>query len=385
MYRRFLCWALVGAAYLDAPSPVRAEYVFTTIDYPGAVSTEVNNIDNAGRVVGSYQDSAGGVHAYVLENGVFTSFDVPSALGTTSANGINATGQIVGWYIGYQPAPPYQATTRAYLRSGDVYTDLASVGQSNPLSSSFEAKAYAVNDAGHAVGYYAQPSNGVYRGFFYNGTNNVTLSGASQAIGINNSDAIVGYYFSGKPHGFLYTGGTYTTVDYPLLGSLGTVAQGINDTGDIAGIYFDANDKDHGFVKTSAGFTTVDYPGSIFSGLVGINNAGQVAGYYRDAIGFHGYLATPVAAADYNTDGSVDGEDLDAWSGNFGVSSNANKSMGDANGDGDVDGADFLTWQTQVSPVATFTAAAAVPEPSAAALVLAGGVALIAAARWRSA
>jgi len=41
----------------------------------------------------------------------------------------------------------------------------------------------------------------------------------------------------GAPHGFLYSGGTFTTLDVP--GSLLTQAFGINDSGEIVGRFVD--------------------------------------------------------------------------------------------------------------------------------------------------
>lgn len=55
------------------------------------------------------------------------------------------------------------------------------------------------------------------------------------------------------------------------------------------------------------------------------------------------------SSADFNRDGSVDGDDLAAWSGGAGQSNNVEKADGDADNDGIVDGADFLAWQRQVS------------------------------------
>ncbi|MBN1853522.1 MAG: lamin tail domain-containing protein [Pirellulales bacterium] len=51
-------------------------------------------------------------------------------------------------------------------------------------------------------------------------------------------------------------------------------------------------------------------------------------------------------SADFNLDGSVDGEDLQIWDSEFGNTSGAAQTTGDADGDGDVDGNDFLIWQT---------------------------------------
>lgn len=51
-------------------------------------------------------------------------------------------------------------------------------------------------------------------------------------------------------------------------------------------------------------------------------------------------------STDFNSDGNVDGGDLDIWQGGFGTPSGANLNDGDANGDVDVDVNDFLIWQS---------------------------------------
>lgn len=90
--------------------------------------------------------------------------------------------------------------------------------------------------------------------------------------------------------------------------------------------------------------------------------------------------------ADFNGDGTVDGEDLDAWKTGLGMSGVALKSNGDADGDRDVDGSDFLQWQralgSQLIPSATATASA-IPEPSGAALAACVGWCLLLARRLR--
>ena len=46
---------------------------------------------------------------------------------------------------------------------------------------------------------------------------------------------------SGKLHGFLLSGGVYTTLDDPFVGTIGTVARGINDMGEIVGYFANAS------------------------------------------------------------------------------------------------------------------------------------------------
>jgi len=75
--------------------------------------------------------------------------------------------------------------------------------------------------------------------------------GGTVAEGINDAGQIVGYYLDSSQvaHGFLYSGSTYTTIDDPL-GTKGTVAQGINDAGQIVGYYIDSGGNTHGFILT---------------------------------------------------------------------------------------------------------------------------------------
>lgn len=81
-----------------------------------------------------------------------------------------------------------------------------------------------------------------------------------------------------------------------------------------------------------------------------------------DAPDLGAYETSPVAfaAADFNEDGSVNGEDLDFWRAGYGTSTGAGHTDGDADEDGDVDGADFLIWQRNLS----VASAIAVPEPA---------------------
>jgi autotransporter-associated beta strand protein len=79
-------------------------------------------------------------------------------------------------------------------------------------------------------------------------------------------------------------------------------------------------------------------------------------------------------AGDFNGNGTVESTDLTAWQNGFGMPNGANASNGDGDADGDVDGSDFLVWQRNLgmtqSTAASAANAAAVPEPSAAMMLL---------------
>jgi probable HAF family extracellular repeat protein len=93
-------------------------------------------------------------------------------------------------------------------------------------------------------------------------------------------------------HGFLLSGGTYTTLDVP--DSVLTAAYGINDAGQIVGVYTsDMRFSRHGFVWSEGVYTTFDVPGLTFNNL-GINNSGEIVGTYLEGGTVFGFLATPV-------------------------------------------------------------------------------------------
>src|SRR5262249_57798372 len=94
-------------------------------------------------------------------------------------------------------------------------------------------------------------------------------------------------------HGFLYSGGTYTTLDVPMMSY--TEADGINDLGHVVGTYQDSGFRFHGYIYRNGTYTTLDDPlGTVETVAQGVNNADQVVGFYLATIGpFHGFLVDP--------------------------------------------------------------------------------------------
>lgn len=109
-------------------------------------------------------------------------------------------------------------------------------------------------------------------------------SSSQNPICINDSGTIAGPYFDGKnTHGFLWTAdGSLITIDAP--GSTYTYASGINAAGMVTGIYDDANFNAHGFLRGTDGtWHSFDVPGSnfgFFPPTLSINNSGVVVGSY---------------------------------------------------------------------------------------------------------
>jgi uncharacterized membrane protein len=104
------------------------------------------------------------------------------------------------------------------------------------------------------------------------------------AFGINNAGDIVGDYTvdGNETHGFLLSGGYYTTIDYP--GATFTFLFGINDVGQIVGSAAGrSGELKRGFVYEIATqtFTDFAFPGAERTQAYGLNNAGDVVGSYE--------------------------------------------------------------------------------------------------------
>src|ERR1039457_2136321 len=78
--------------------------------------------------------------------------------------------------------------------------------------------------------------------------------------------------------------------------SMGTSAFGINSAGVIVGHYWNGVANLHGFIYSDGSYSTLDYPNATRgTSLAGINDYGVIAGTYQDAAGTHGFIGTPIA------------------------------------------------------------------------------------------
>jgi len=129
---------------------------YTTLDDPSATAgTFVQGINSSGQIVGYYHDNQGsGLHGFLLSGGTYATLDDTVAFfGTTLASGINASGQIVGWY---SDSANHQ---HGFLYDGRTYTTL-------DVPFSIQTEALGINDRGQIVGYYLDTSVHAH-GFLY--------------------------------------------------------------------------------------------------------------------------------------------------------------------------------------------------------------------------
>ena len=76
---------------------------------------------------------------------------------------------------------------------------------------------------------------------------------------------------------------TFTQIDFP--GAVATVVFGLNDRGQIVGFFGDAPSVLHGFLLDNGVFTQIDLPGAKLTKAYGINDRGQIVGGFADAGG----------------------------------------------------------------------------------------------------
>jgi uncharacterized membrane protein len=290
-------WAYALGAVLLPGGPVRADYVFQTIDYSG--TTVLYGINDSGQIIGDSPFHRPG--SFVESGGVFTTVAVPGHGGL--ARGINNAGTIVGYYA------TGGNNFHGFIDQGGTYTTFDAPG------AVYGTFATGINDAGDIVGYYRYKQDAAGIRFYSHGfllshgvitTFDVPGATSTLAEGINASGQIVGVSYADPrlldASSFLLSGGAYTTIQLP--GEAPDIyALGINSGGQIGGYSFDGG-KAHGFVLSGSSEVDVVDPnedprlgldGMYGTYVQGINDSGQVVGYYYDRrYQIHGFLATPV-------------------------------------------------------------------------------------------
>ena len=152
-----------------------------------------------------------------------------------------------------------------------------------------------ISDRGAVVGAIID-SSGLTHGFvrYQNGhyssalTDPEDTAGVTQGRGINNSTRICGNYTSDTSHGFFAQGATFHNYDVP--GSSFTVVLGLNNAGDFCGSDIPSSGVQSGFLSIGGVITEFTVPDATATLAYQINRSNQAAGYYIDVSGItHGY------------------------------------------------------------------------------------------------
>lgn len=279
---------LVLAALLIASAPMAlAQGTYTQADCPGAVGTLPWGIDTAGEVSGTYDDSSGKVHGFLLSGVTCTTIDYPETPTHTEVYGLNDEGQIVG-FDGSSVGFVYDVQTQTFTEikyPKAIYTV--------PI---------AINNAGTIAGYYYSMTGSLF-GFKLTGSTYMQISPpgtfAAQVFGITTSGEVVGFC-QAKRHirenvNFLFRPGKYELILKSIGGS--PLAFGINGSGNaIVGEYAPSGTGEEGLLYQNGTAQPLQFPGARSTAATSINSDGEVAGYFLDSKShYHGFTWTPPA------------------------------------------------------------------------------------------
>jgi hypothetical protein len=275
---------LAAILAVSLSSPVMgAVYNFSPLTYPGARFTGSYGLNDSGHAVGEYfvPDDLypkGFIYEPGEYHGTYTAFNIEGAISTT-LNDINNAGDLVGSYGGPEIKFPF-------LYSGGQLTPIIPPGAT-------KGEARSINNSGVIVG--DCEFGGQYRGWQYvSGTltfiDHPGDGVQTRVLGINDQGTMVGQIIDqgSIKHGFILKSGNFETLDFP--GALATRANSINNSEQVAGFYSFDNIVTHGFVYANGFFSTVDVPGESINEISRINRYGQIVGY-NEVNGFLGFPA----------------------------------------------------------------------------------------------
>lgn len=261
-------------------------------------------INNVGEVVGGYVGQGGDDAAFLYKGGAVSElFSMQGFFGADAflgAAGLNDDGIVAGNIYAQNN---YRGFIYDHGISRSLRDDLRAAFPTNPpgmdITGDFRAITTDINNQGEVVGVYravqSDSDNSPRFGLVdYNGA--VTLlqvpgAANTDAFGINDAGEIVGGSDVGA---FIYENGNYTILTAPMAATGTTVAEDVNDQGDIIGNYTDAAGIRHGFVYRDGTYITLDGPGAVSTTLSDINSRGEIVGNYTSADGTnHAFLAMP--------------------------------------------------------------------------------------------
>ena len=257
-----------------ADQPVTFE-ILETFDYPGALVTVANAVNERSEVAGTFESPA--QYGFVRFRNSFSRpiRDPNDRSRSTVLAGINNTDTVAGYYLG---------TDRSYhsfLLSGSIFSEI-DAGVANIIMG-------GVNDTDNVCGSTLAPYNAFV---VIDGTPSVfSIPGADVTNGsaINNLNQCVGYFSDASGvYGFLRNADG--SLDYPISnpGSQSTYLYGINDLGWMVGSAIDGTTEHALLLGPENQHVTYDYPGATFTRFTGINNRRVITGFYEP--GPHSFL-----------------------------------------------------------------------------------------------
>ena len=232
---------------------------YQNTNFPNSAQTQVTGVNEAGTLVGFWADQNGANFGWIKKpNGKFVNMNFPTQDNSSPAVnqllGVNNSNTAVGFYN------DAAGNSHGYFTNGSGSFKAIRV-PSNVTSDT----AAAVNDRRDIAGF-ATTSDGTEEGFLIaNGSFTPIMypgSTTTQALGVNNSDEVVGVYTTGSGDNAQMFGFTWTnrqspgqtnmtrvfqTVSDPN-GQGTTTVNGVSSCGNIVGFYVDGNGNTDGML-----------------------------------------------------------------------------------------------------------------------------------------
>jgi hypothetical protein len=299
--------ALTAAFVLMSPAAQAGTFSFQTLNNSGDTAfNQLLGINNAGTIVGYFGDGT-----VVPNNGyslvppaTYTSENFPGSIQTqvVGINNISSPTTVGFWVDG-------NGNNFGFSKAGSTFT---SFSDPNAAGATTTTQLLGVNNSNVAAGFYLDGTGNAH-GFLLNtGTHafaSVTPPSSFGAIstfatGVNNAGIVSGYYTNAVgTHGFIENAGVFTSYNDP--NGTDTMFFGLNDDGQVVGSFVNASGETEGllFNLSTNNWQTISDPlasalnnGFNVNGTTvnGINDEGQLVGFYGDGTNVNGFLANPV-------------------------------------------------------------------------------------------
>jgi probable HAF family extracellular repeat protein len=235
------------------------------------------------------------IHRTAATTYTFTTLDNQADPTFNQLLGINSHNEIAGYFGSGTPGHPNKG-----------YTIVPPYAQGNYTNENFPGSAQTqvtgLNNKGDTAGFWVT-AKGTNRGFVqwngvfasYTDPKTPHMTGAvNQLLGISNAGIAVGFYNDAQGHSHAYqvnqATSKFTAIKVP--GATSTVATGINNNGDVVGFFTAADGTTSGFlIRPGNHLTAYQFPGGSDTQALGINASNQIVGSYLDGAGvMHGFV-----------------------------------------------------------------------------------------------
>ncbi len=288
--------ALQAGINTDAETPT-ANYIFETIDVPGVDFLEVTASNDLGHYAGNTRGPDGQkTIGFTLIDGIFSTYDFPDSLRTVFF-GLNNAGQVVGYY------DDGDDVAHGLILQDGTFTQFDFPGAA-------ETQIFGVSEEGQFVGNIVDTDAAIH-GFV--GEEQIDVPGAATTYSdhVNAEGVAVGSYIDadGMYQGYLrHPDKSFTTVDIPGMPNLEFLyVNAINDAGVVVFRAKAVDDVARTYVlHPNATPVELRFPGSVETVLRDIDATGRIAGYYETPDGRrHGCIASPATQAEAETFSNV--------------------------------------------------------------------------------